>query len=413
MLKNIIENSEQIWKNIRWKSGVYCPRCGSIHYYTLSGGNYKCGACGNVFNDFSGTILQNSKLPVWMWLWAIYRLCNDKVVTCQSLATDLGVNIKTAWLLLNKVRYLLKQNQQLSGTISIDEMYFGGSWKSKHRNYKENKMCEDGFLMVKEKYTSEKRALLYESARKRKARIISMVDSNKFCSLIQSTEITTNIINHVVGKYNPEKIVSDEAQIYKNFQNRIIINHNEEKYITINNGNIYSTNNCENRNSWIERIIHGGHVHCKHKYLQLYLNEIAFRMNCTGLSIEERFEKMVELLSANSDAITIKHIKEFDYMVYNGLPTPIGYNRKLYKEDYTRKLNNNEIQVNGSIHSNWWYNTPYFEGKGKSVGKLITPRRKQNSLVNKKYKTTDDLAILEFIKQKDIEELKKQNTAPK
>lgn len=345
-----------------------------------------------------------------MWLWAIYRLSNDKVVTCQSLANDLGVNIKTAWLLLQKVRYLLKQNVVLNGVVSIDEMYFGGSWHSKHRQYKENKMREDGFLQADEKYTTKKKSLLQESARRRKANIIGLCDENKFCQLIHSVRITQNVVEHLYKQHDISTLVSDEANLYTFANNRVVVNHEKEQYIEWNNGVKYSTNNVENKNSWIQRIIGGGHIQVKQKYLQLYLNEIAFRLNCTGASIEERFKLLCTVISRKADSVTANTIKTFDYMAYNGLPEPIGYNCKLYNSNYRKGLKDGTLQRNPKEHSDWYYNCKCIPiTRGKNKGGNTTPESRYNALNNKKTPLNEvELNMISWIKERDKEELEKQ-----
>ena len=47
----------------------------------------------------------------------------------------------------------------------------------------------------------------------------------------------------------------------------------------------HTSNACENRFSWVKRIISGYHTRVTEKYLQLYLNQRMFMVNNRDISI--------------------------------------------------------------------------------------------------------------------------------
>ena len=57
----------------------------------------------------------------------------------MKLYRDLGVTQKTAWYLAHKLRkFFESSDQNFNGIVEVDESYFGGLAKNKHRDKKLN-----------------------------------------------------------------------------------------------------------------------------------------------------------------------------------------------------------------------------------------------------------------------------------
>ena len=60
-----------LFRMVRWRSGVYCPKCGSrrVKGHGNYGGlkRYMCKDCGRTFNDKTGTIFHYSRLSLREW----------------------------------------------------------------------------------------------------------------------------------------------------------------------------------------------------------------------------------------------------------------------------------------------------------------------------------------------------------
>lgn len=55
-------------EHIRWPQGVTCPRCeGKTISHIKTRRQLECDACGYQFSVRVGTVLQDSKLPLWKW----------------------------------------------------------------------------------------------------------------------------------------------------------------------------------------------------------------------------------------------------------------------------------------------------------------------------------------------------------
>jgi hypothetical protein len=69
-----------------------------------------------------------TKLPLRIWptgLWLILR--SDKGISSVRLSEAIGVSQPTAWRMDHAPRLLVIREQQLGGTVEIDEFYIGGS----------------------------------------------------------------------------------------------------------------------------------------------------------------------------------------------------------------------------------------------------------------------------------------------
>jgi len=95
----------------RWGDEIICPKCGTvgIKAYKLASGRLKCAECRSPFTVRMGSVFEDSKLPLQKWFFAIY-LCTSlkKGVSSIQLSKYLGVTQKTAWFMLQRIRYVFE-----------------------------------------------------------------------------------------------------------------------------------------------------------------------------------------------------------------------------------------------------------------------------------------------------------------
>jgi transposase-like protein len=115
-----------------------CSRCGHTHAYThawyLRGRDlYECAGCHYQGSLTAGTIFHNSRTDLRKWLLAIWLLASTKKApSAAELARQLGVTVKTAWLVRRKIAHAMSCRQGellLRGVVELDEGFIGG----KHR----------------------------------------------------------------------------------------------------------------------------------------------------------------------------------------------------------------------------------------------------------------------------------------
>ena len=96
-----------IFKNYREKMGITCKCCGSKnHYYLKTKFQWQCKQCRFRTTLKSGTSIENSKLPLRFWFYAIYITASEiKGVSAKSLQRLLGQKrYQPVWSMLHKLR---------------------------------------------------------------------------------------------------------------------------------------------------------------------------------------------------------------------------------------------------------------------------------------------------------------------
>jgi hypothetical protein len=76
-------------------------------------------------------MFEGSNLPLKKWFYAIYLFLSHKrgISSCQ-LARDINVTQKTAWFMLHRIRYNVKDDDaNFNDMTQVDETYIGGKTK--------------------------------------------------------------------------------------------------------------------------------------------------------------------------------------------------------------------------------------------------------------------------------------------
>ena len=128
-------------ESVRWPAGPVCPECGSVNNavpVSTKPGRWRCRACNRQFNVLLGTALEGTHLPLRVWYLAMYlMLSTAKPISAMSLSTQLGIQYRTCWHLLHRLRAMLAAGEKLplAGLVEADETYVSGkaSNRQKHR----------------------------------------------------------------------------------------------------------------------------------------------------------------------------------------------------------------------------------------------------------------------------------------
>ena len=95
----------------RWSDTPSCPHCGNVGAYLTNRG-FKCKAkeCQKKFTVTTGTIFENTKLPLRTWFGAIFLCANHKKgISSLQLGRDLGIHQSNAWFLLHRIREVMME----------------------------------------------------------------------------------------------------------------------------------------------------------------------------------------------------------------------------------------------------------------------------------------------------------------
>ncbi len=104
---------EQWLAEWRWPDGFRCPACDGQDAYRLASRPLWQGcSCRRQTSLTAGTALHRTKLPLRIWLYALWLIAIRKVsISALQLQRETGLgSYKTAWLLLHKVRATLEES---------------------------------------------------------------------------------------------------------------------------------------------------------------------------------------------------------------------------------------------------------------------------------------------------------------
>jgi transposase-like protein len=129
-------------ESVRWPDGPVCPQCGTIGQAGRVGnrpGVFRCHTCKAQFSVTVGTAMEGTHLPLNVWYLAMYlMLSTANPISAMSLHRQMGIQYRTCWHLLHRLRAMMESGATLplSGIIEADETYVGGkaSNRQKHRD---------------------------------------------------------------------------------------------------------------------------------------------------------------------------------------------------------------------------------------------------------------------------------------
>ena len=125
------EDCRQVIFEHRWPHGFSCRRCGHTRAWYLRGrGLYECASCHYQGSLTAGTIFSGTRTDLRKWLLAVWLLApTKKAPSAAELSRQLGVTVKTAWLLGRKIAHAMGRRQGellLRGIVELDEGFLGG-----------------------------------------------------------------------------------------------------------------------------------------------------------------------------------------------------------------------------------------------------------------------------------------------
>jgi len=269
-------------EKMRWPNGVCCVHCGVLNVSKITrekkGKNqrtriYQCleKECGKQFSATSGTIFNDTHLPLTKWFLAIAFICEAKKgMSALQVQRHLGVNYRTAWHLCHRIREAMQEGGLLTGVVEADETYLTPKKPRKGRPY------------VKK----EKRDV-----------VLGMIERGGRLRLVPIADAKIEIIEPVLDKHiSPDATLqTDGHPTYaiigeRKFAAHRVIDHARSYAM----GDIH-TNTIESAFSLLKRGVYGTFHKVSIKHLGRYCNEFSYRFNRRGEQLQMFGETMKHL----------------------------------------------------------------------------------------------------------------------
>ncbi len=270
-----------------WPDGPTCPKCGEKERVSKMKGKstrkgaYKCYACRKPFIVKVGTIFEDSKVKMHLWLQAFYLICGSKKgISSNQLHRTLGVTLKTAWFMSHRIREAMRVGSLLSPmggegkVVEIDETMQGKLEEAPKRLTSKHGSAFRNIVLTLVERGGEARSF--------------KVDGQTIAEIMPIIKSNIDRESH---------IMTDAASWYKNMNkdgewashNRV--DHSAGEYVRYQLGDIAHSNTVEGYYSIFKRGMKGTYQHCKERHLHRYLAEFDFRYSnrvARGIDDEKR-----------------------------------------------------------------------------------------------------------------------------
>lgn len=294
-----------------WPNGPVCPHCGGEGYAMkvigkasvrkdgtvkpapIRVGVKKCRACQVQFTVRVGTIFEDSRAPMHVWLQAIALLASSKKgISSNQLHRTLGVTLKTAWFMSHRIRMAMASGGKLppmggvGKVVEVDETYHG-------------RVANPTDLTTKGKPFKNKKA---GRGGVNKRPIIALIERGGSARTFHVAEANVATVHKIMREsIDPKsKLHTDGHTMYigigREFAEHGRVDHSMGEYVRYEDGGVVHNNSCESYFSVFKRGMKGVYQHCSEKHLHRYLAEFEYRFNnrvAVGVDDEQRAETVI------------------------------------------------------------------------------------------------------------------------
>ena len=270
------ENScKEHFRGVREKEGIKCKNCGCTkHYWLKAKYQWQCSDCGFRTTLKSGTMFEDSNLPMRKWYLAMaFMSFSKKGLSAKELQRQLEhARYRTVWSMMHRIRSAMGKRDnlyKLEGMVEFDEGYFSTETSEKD---KQN---------LKRGRGSQKKTNVAVMAESTPLEDIETGKTSKHVRYFKMKVLESHLsekIDTIVKESFDEKCIvfSDKSTSYVNIADYIEVHVTEKStrettvkslpwvHIAISNA---------------KRNLLGIYHKIKGKYLQLYLDEFCYKLN--------------------------------------------------------------------------------------------------------------------------------------
>ena len=236
---------------------------------------YWCRDCRSYFSVRTGTTLQNSRLTLRKWAFAVYLYTtNLKSISSMKLHRDLKVTQKTAWFMLHRLREAWDASgiDLFDGPVEVDEDYFGGRRRNMSHRKRKNltgrgPVGKTAVVGVKDRSSNQVRA-----------------------KVVQRTDAKT-LQGFVLDNTDPRaQVYTDDATAYSNLRrSHEVVKHSVGEYVR----EMAHTNGIESFWSMLKRAHKGTFHRLSPKHLNRYVQEFSRKHNARELDTIDQMRQVV------------------------------------------------------------------------------------------------------------------------
>ena len=251
-----------------WPEGPVCPHCGGVERISKMRGKstrvgaYKCYQCRKPFTVKIGTIFQDSKVPMRVWLQAMYLIAGSKKgISSNQLHRTLGVTLKTAWFMSHRIREAMRSGDNTmfgtgGGAVEVDETFIGRLKGAPVKRAFHHKMK---VLALVDRDSGQARTMVIEN--------------------VNASTLMPIVLENVARE---ARVMTDEHSGYRDagkfFAAHGTTSHGKGEYVNLEDRSIHS-NTVEGYFSIFKRGMKGVYQFCGEQHLHRYLAEFEFRYN--------------------------------------------------------------------------------------------------------------------------------------
>lgn len=252
----------------RWGDMPSCPHCASIKVKMIMKARlperdkhyrWRCGDCKLQYTVRTGTVFEETRLPLHKWCCAFWRASTSKKgVSALEIKRQLRISYKSALFLMHRIRWAMQEHapELLTGTVEVDETYVGGKPRYKGQS-KRGRGTEKTPVVA-----------LVQRGGNVRTRVVRKLSARA---------LKTTILDHVS---RDARIITDENPAYTGLGasyagGHETINHSLGEY---SRGDI-TTNTIEGFFGIIKRGLYGIYHAVSDEHLSRYLAEYEFRWN--------------------------------------------------------------------------------------------------------------------------------------
>lgn len=263
-------------EQIRWMGKPVSPYDETSEVYKCADNIYKCKNTKKKFNVLTGTMYENTKLPLQKWFLSVWLItCHKKGISSMQLAKDIDVTQKTAWFLLQRIRacFGIENYNELDGIVEADETFYGGKNKNRHRNKKAPKSLGRAFVD--------------------KVPIVGLLQRNGKITVVavENTKLAT--IQPIVFRYvsKDATLITDDWKGYnglgRTYDHRII--KDVDKGYQHDYDRDTHTNHIEGSWKILKNCIRDNYNNVSRKHIQAYVDEFVYRYNMRKFADSDKF----------------------------------------------------------------------------------------------------------------------------